>query len=162
MDTTALLLGAGIALGSATLGVVSEALKGWLVRRNTNADKRKAFQHRTAVELQETIYEMMRTSLAMYFSDTMAYRATGQWGRNRAPVDIDEQNRVQRARVNVLLERMEDANLRQNIEAIVSTTAAMMTARSESEANQAHDALMNQLKIVNRELGRIVRESWPD
>lgn len=59
MDYLTLLVGAGIALGSAFLEIVTEAAKGWIARRNAIADKRTTFQHRTAVELQELLFELM-------------------------------------------------------------------------------------------------------
>jgi len=162
VDAGTLLLGAGVALGSAALGVVSETLKGWFGRRYSIADKRTVFRHRTAVELQETIYQLMRTTGAIHHADTTAARQSGVWGRTLASNDLNEAHNVQVIRIRVLMERLEDAPLRQNIDVLISGSASVVIARTEQAALDANETLMKRHKEVNKELGRAIRETWPN
>lgn len=77
MDYLTLLTGAIIALGSAFLGIGSEAAKGWIVRRTTIRDKKTVFQHGTAVELQELLYELMRSSIVLHHANVDAFKKSG-------------------------------------------------------------------------------------
>jgi hypothetical protein len=90
VDAGTLLFGAGIALGSAALGTCGEAAKGFIGRWVATSDKRRSFQHRTAVELQETLFEYFRTTSQIQLEEMKNFKATGQWGRHLAPDDVSD------------------------------------------------------------------------
>jgi hypothetical protein len=163
MDAATLLLGAGIALGSAAVGVVSEALKGWLVRRTTNEDKRKAFQHRTAVELQETLFRMGQQTNAFYFWNAAHFRETRHWGGAGLPPERDDDKwGIPRTRVWLLVERMDDDELRNAVQKLTNIGTAILVSETFEDATRLFQEHEDQLKSVNGLLGKIIRESWPD
>ena len=162
MEWVTLITGAGIALGSAFLGTVTEAMKSWVVRRNTIADRKSAFQHRTAVELQELLYELMRSSVAMLEADVDAFKMTGNWGNHLVPDRHDNEARIQRVRANILVERLIDSTLREEVEELIKLSLSIHTSPSHEAALDALIKASDQSKKVSKLLGKVIRDSWPE
>lgn len=162
MELTTLLAGAAIALGSAFLGVISEAAKSWITRRTTIEDKKKAFQHRTAVELQETIHDLLRGISDMHDDDVRANRKTGNWGVGHIPTGVGESHTTLRVRAITLVERLDDEDLRAAVQKLVSDGVNALGSLSLEEAANKLDGLLMQSATVNKALGKVIRESWPE
>jgi hypothetical protein len=155
------LLGAGVALGSAAVGVISDVAKGWFARSSIIRDKKANFTHSTAAELQETLFEWFRSIAACHHADVLAFKQSGSWGRNQVGEELAENERLQKVRSRVLLERLEESALRDDIEALLSVGTDVLIARSKDDAGRALDRLLQHHKEVNQQLGKVLRASWP-
>jgi hypothetical protein len=162
MDYAALLVGAGIALGSAFLGVVSDAVKSWMTRRTTLSDKRTAFQHRTALELQEALHELTRGVTVMYEANLSAYYKTEKWGVGAIPDGIGESDRLNRIRAVMLSERLDDDNVRAVVRSLITSGLQTFSAHTATEAGEQMDDLYAKSEAANKALGKVIRESWPE
>ncbi len=164
MDAGTLLFGAGIALGSAALGFITEAAKGWLLRRTTNEDKRKAFQHRTAIELQETVIATNPQFASIYFWNLSHYRRSREWRTADLPPQGEDEAKLGEPRMRVVMtvERLDDKEARESVQALLTLGKELVSAESLEQATRIYMSLESQTMTVNRILGRIIRDSWPE
>lgn len=162
MDYAALLVGAAIALGSAFLGIVSEAGKSWISRRTSIADKKTAFQHQTAVELQETLYDAVQQTERLYIWYLVKHKDTGVWGDPSLPPEKEgDKLGIPRARVQMLVERLSDDCVRKTVYDLLEIGPLVLGAETVGEATRHYTHLKDQSETVNKILGKVVRESWP-
>lgn len=163
MEVATLLTGAAIALGSASLGVVSEAIKGWISRRTNIEDRRKAFQHRTAIELQEALHDVAQEVQQVFLWYMIKYNQTKQWGDPSMPPGTDKDSTGKaRQRALVLVERLDDGAVRQSVYAMLESGPKVLTADDLPDAVLRQEAYSDHCVAVNKQLGTIIRESWPD
>jgi hypothetical protein len=112
------------------LGFATKSLSDWLenrrntrreraareaVRREQLFERRTSFQRQTLLEIQEASMQLVRSVGAIHHEDKMAYRSTGEWGKQRVGDDLSEANRLAQARTGMLAARVRDDTIRELI-----------------------------------------------
>lgn len=161
MEWVTLLAGAGIALGSAFLGIVSEGAKGWVARRNTIADRRAEFQHATAVELQETLFEAGKISLGLVVEMTIYNRDREGWTAATLSDEMNLKEQQLLTRVNILKSRIDDPVVREKVGAHIDMTGQALKIQSMKEAEALIDEWIETQRSTDDVIGQLIRDTWP-
>src|SRR5579859_668088 len=99
----------------------------------------------------------MRATVQMRIADEAAFKATGSWGAPLHDEQLNEQERLLRARVNVLTARVLDEELRGLVGQMHDASWASVIARRKEDADAAHDLVADAFQRVNARLGEILR-----
>lgn len=161
MEISSLLLGAGIALGSAFLGVIGEAAKGWLARRSALEDRQSAFTHRTAIELQDLLLKLVSSTGEILGFAKRLSNVSGVWSFEDVPLEMGRAHRNLIAKIGALHERLDHAATREQVKEVLNIAAAAIRAESEVKSNEAYERLMALAFPANAALGKVIRSSFP-
>jgi len=120
--------------------------------------RRRDFQRQTLLDLHNALFELVRTTHQLNLADKRAFRETGKWGQPVAPEELDEQDRLARAKFAILVVRVQDDQLRALLNIVRELTAhALLLAKSEQQAEAAMRDLGMAFESANAELGELLR-----
>jgi hypothetical protein len=85
-------------------------------RRETHriqlAERRAEFQRKTLLDLQEAIQDLLRASGSIIHSDTMTFRTTGEWRRQKLPEGLSQDQFVANRKCILLIVRVRNDEIR--------------------------------------------------
>ncbi len=153
------------------VGALSSIGTTWLATRTSYkvqgaklADERieraKAFQRETLLSLQEEVHDAIRLSVRAHLADSAAFRESGSWGRRLLPNDLDEDFRVSRRKVVLLIERVADDSLRSEVSALMTLANEAGYAKSLKDAESAQVAMFNKATRVMGQMGTVLRRHY--
>jgi hypothetical protein len=91
------------------------------------------------------------------------HQQTGKWGGSTMPPEKDGQSMGKaRSRALILVERLLNADVRQTGYGMLDMGPKVLTADDFGDALIKHDQYSEACVSVNKALGRLIRESWPN
>jgi hypothetical protein len=126
-------------------------------RRYKLAERGASFQRETLLQLQETMFELIRTSGMMHHQDLMEHRAGGEWHKRLYGEDLGERNRAANARTAVLAVRVRDESVRKLVQAVKDSGTVVMLSRGPAEGDEAMTRMSFDFEILNHRIGELLR-----
>ena len=152
---------AWVPVATLVLGYVGSLATEWIRDRRMAEQKRRArredFERDALVELQQTLFDFIRSAGEAGHLDLMNFRKTGQWGHSLLPTELDERFFKLGQRVGVLRERIFDKELRDLVDDVKKHAVAASLARSESQSDAELVAMGDTFEKANRRLGELLR-----
>lgn len=119
--------------------------------------RRIEFQRGALIELQEMLEESGRFAARVNIEDTVAFRQTGVWGKNKLNGSLSEDLRQAQSRVAVLSSRIASEQMRSESALVRDSVAAVSLARSEHESDAALRSLMGSAASLYEHIGAELR-----
>lgn len=150
------------------VGAASSILTSWIATRNESArqaqadsleraERGRAFQRGTLLELQEQLQVSMRNLGSMFASDLQLSRERGEWCREPYTEDLNLRAQNTTARINVLTERVADDQIREAVHAFRTAVKPYVLTPSEAEAHACMRDGMVHFNLLMEEIGRVLR-----
>ena len=100
-------------------------------------EKFRVFQRDTLLELQDALHDVMRLTGKAHHLDLVAHNSGAEWGKTLLPEDVNEEIRLARRRLGIIVERVADDGMRAEIKAISLALTHTLHAPSKVEANRS-------------------------
>ena len=121
------------------------------------AERRRAFQRDTLMELQEALAALVRYYGRAQHLDEMEWRKTGTWGRSLLPEDVDSGTQNTTVRMILLSERIDDDDVRQHIRAFNDGLARLAISTDRDEAQDIMAGAVADYAAIQGEVGAVFR-----
>lgn len=121
------------------------------------AEKQRSFQRETLLELQDALHDLMRLITQGYLEDSAAFRASGTWGKALLSEEVNEGQRLARRRVLILIERVADDPLRNDLKGLNESLTKVSFGSSEFNAEALFNAASTQAMQVMEHIGKVLR-----
>jgi len=156
--------GAIVGAGASVLTSVINSRNAARMQHSANslerAERARAFQRETLVNLQEGLQDLMRLVTRAHLADLAANRNTGGWGKNMLPDDLSEEIRISNRNLAILLERIADDELRDDIKQLHGNINSVHTAKTKESAEARHMALAPLFQKSMEHLGAVLRQNY--
>jgi len=121
-------------------------------------DRRRKFQRKTLLELQEVLMMCARAAMVIHHQDQMAFRDTGRWQKQLTTNDASETFRAEQARLTILTVRVHDQSIRHLANQFKAH--CVDTNMSESKESSQHEALEMSatFDVLNEKIGDSLRK----
>lgn len=126
-------------------------------QEDDRAERAKEFQRDTLLALQEAIHDTLRLGARAHIEDCKQFRQTGEWVRGVLSAELDEDIRLSRRKVAILIERIADDSLRSDIKLLVSLSAEGVLARSQKDAEVNQQAVAIKMTPILEKIGYLLR-----
>lgn len=123
-------------------------------------EKFRVFQRDTLLELQDALHDVMRLNGKALHLDTEAHMGGAEWGKTLLPEALNEDLRVARRRLGLVVERVGDDGMRAEIKAINLKLTHSTIARSRSDADRAFNEATAQYVAAMEHLGTLLRSQY--
>lgn len=128
--------------------------------RAERRERANAFQRETLLELQEAVHGTLRLVHQAYIEDRDSLRAGTPWSKAMLSDKLDENLRLARHRIAILVERVSDDNVRQQVKALMKIASQATLATSEPEAKAHLDCCSSESYQVLETLGSALRSYY--
>lgn len=143
----------------------------WLTNRNASSlhaealkierdDKFRIFQRDTLIALQDAVHDLMRLIAKGHHEDTLAFRKSGEWGKNYLSSEVSDGQMLARRHMLILLERVSDDELRSEVKQLNAKLTEVSFANSQDLANQIWDAASMQGLATLEQIGKALRAQY--
>jgi hypothetical protein len=157
-----------VVLGAA-IGGGASLLATWQQQRHSAAreeaasarereSRRRDFQRDTLLELQQVIVDFMRVYGRMEVVRRVAFNETGVWGNGPLPEDVNEGSRERLVRVYLLVERLDNADLRESVVEYARDLVQMSLCRDEREAQSIMTLAADRYPQIQHAVGQALRQ----
>jgi hypothetical protein len=126
-------------------------------KRERIAERNENFQRDNLLNLQESLYRLMRGAGAAHHRDMMAYKRTGAWERQLLPPDLDEMLTESQARTAMIMVRAQDTGLRKLVEQLKKLEVEVTLARTPSDSDRAVQSMAELFIECNLRIGELLR-----
>jgi len=126
-------------------------------RREQLTERRAEFQRQTLLDLQDALFDLMRTTGAMHHQDEMAYRQTGEWQKRLFGDELYDKSQVAMRRTAMFQVRVRDASLREMADDLRKLSAQVTVGTSKSESDSAMLDAADLFVQVQERIGEILR-----
>jgi hypothetical protein len=123
-------------------------------------EQRKAFQRDTLLRLQDDLHRLLRRTFQIHLSDLQSFRATGKWGSEALPEELNSGHMETVRDVNVLIERVAEDALRTELKAFVISLNEVTFARSQNDADRRLEAMNTRAVQVLERVGTVLRAQY--
>ncbi|MCD9481546.1 MULTISPECIES: hypothetical protein [Photobacterium] len=135
----------------------------YLIVRQTKGYERKeianTFQRQTIIELQVELLEYIRSCYQAYLYDCNQFKKTGEWG-GKLPEDLNTKNRELSAKTSILIQRISNNELRDNLLVLKDSCARCTLSKKKSEADELYAILSEDYQKSNELLGMVLRSTY--
>jgi hypothetical protein len=139
--------------------------------RKTNADKqarheqrldaiqlrRVEFQRSTLLDLQSAMQKLARATGKASHDDLMAFRNTGEWGKNSISEEANIGALEGHAEINVLRVRVSDNNIRTIADKFSKTCARHVYCKSRAQSDACMKEMSQYMMELNEKIGEALR-----
>lgn len=172
MQVTDISTGGWFPVFTLVLGFVASSANEWLrdlrsarrereareAERNTQLlAKRASFDKETLLELQEAVARLVRATGAAHHIDWMAEKASGKWGRNLLPDDLDSETLAAHVRTSILTVRVRDNEARALVQALRDASVKSGLARNRQDTEAQMQEISTLLERLNHRIGEVFR-----
>ncbi|MFI8979360.1 hypothetical protein [Ectopseudomonas khazarica] len=151
------------ALASVLTSFLAFKNQAWLHKKNTEQErdsKRRDFQRETLLELQDVIHDLMRLITQGHLEDVKAHLLGGEWGKNFISEEINEGQRLARRKLIILIERVADNKLRENLKELNRALPSQSNTPSMEHAEiEIYDSASRVTKVMSH-LGEVLRAQY--
>jgi 16S rRNA C967 or C1407 C5-methylase (RsmB/RsmF family) len=138
---------------------------GWALNERSSSERerrelkrrRSDFQRTTILDLQETLANLARATSRIHHEDWMAFKKSGQWGRNQTTDEWAEKQRDAFQSLTVFTTRLDDEELRRELQRYQDVCYEATMANDESTSNLALIDLQIAFNAVMGNLGETLR-----
>lgn len=95
----------------------------------------------------------------VYRHDTRHFEKTGNWG-SHIPDELDEKNRQLSASVSILIQRIDDNELRKELKELKSEVAKCILSETQFDAKHFHMAYNDRYEYVSEKIGQVLRGTY--
>lgn len=120
-------------------------------------DRRADFQRETLLALQASLVEVHRATVRLHMADERTFRATGRWAAGHIGDEEGEQERLLRAQLNLLKERVLDEGLRDLVGQAQHAQRRIVAARDQENATTAYALFVECVGLANARAGELLR-----
>jgi hypothetical protein len=128
------------------------------VRRDQLFERRTTFQRQTLLDLQEAALELARAVGLAHHQDYLAFRATGQWGKQLIGEDLSERERLAHARTSLLGARVRDDPTRELVTKLKNYAGETVHSETRDESERALLGMGLALEELNQRVGEVLRK----
>ena len=153
-------------LVGALASIATTSISSWntfRIQKLSNKEDRKersrAFQRETLLELQEELVDYMRLFGEAYFEQLESYKKTGDW-RSLLSDEINEKIRLSNAKTAVLIERLIDEEIRNNLNELKNLVSRGLLANTKEEAETYQRKASEKFEECNKSLGAVLRSYY--
>jgi hypothetical protein len=120
-------------------------------------DRRVEFQRQTLLDLQDAVAKLGRFAGATYMQDLKAFKATGEWQKQRLSEDLDKEFTDTQRMVRILCVRLRDVDARQLVGKF-SNECAMIGICGKDESDKVMERMSLSFDELNNRIGELLRE----
>lgn len=153
------------------VGALSSIVTTWLSAKSGSAQqearasterlhKAMEFQRVTVLELQEALHDALRLLTRAYLEDVASSRAGKPWSEAMLGEQLNEDLRLSFRRVSILVERVSNDSLRQEVKTLMTIAQLALHARSEKDAEFELTRCQNEALRVLELLGYALRATY--
>jgi len=146
------------------VGALSSIGTNWLSNRTTyriasakqaaeRQERAREFQRQTLLDLQQAIHDSMRLVMRAHVEDCRRYRDTQAWGREQISEEVNEGLRLSRSKVAILVERLQNDELRLAVKSLIYDSGKTALAESKHAAELHLNDLTSQVTSVLERVG---------
>ncbi len=118
-----------------------------------------AFQRQTILELQVELLEYIRTCSQIHRHDRVHFEKTEHWG-SLIPDELSELNRSLSAKVSILIQRISDDDLRDNLMSLKGNCTKFLLAKDQYEAGAYYASYLDDYDKTSVLLGQVLRSTY--
>ena len=155
----------------AIVGALASIMTTWLTNRHTAAlqrqqssDERKEhhrdFQRETLIALQDVMHEYLRMIASAHFEDLKAFAGGADWGRTLISKEISDGCMLTARRAVILMERIENDELRSNLKTLHKLLGDVTMMRSKDTAEAKLAQATKQAVKVFEDMGAELRRQY--
>ncbi len=123
-------------------------------------EKARAFQRDTLIALQDAVHDLLRLIARGHHEDTLAFRETGKWGKNRLSSEVSDGQMLARRHMLILLERVSKDELRSQVKDLNVSLTMIHLAANEVDASRQWDSASTQGLVVLEHIGAALRAEY--
>lgn len=120
-------------------------------------ERRNEFQRETLLELQEVLHKLVRTYGEEHHQDLMTAKQAGHWQQYQLGGDISDRGFAATQRVNILVARVGDEEVRLAVREMEEAGHKLMFARSEDESAATMMRSGNAFQRANERIGVLLQ-----
>ena len=150
-------VGALSSIGTAWLSTRSSFAMQRTKQADERAERAKDFQRKTLLALQEALHDMLRLGARAHIEDGESFREVGTWGRQLLSPEVNEGLRLSRRRVAILIERVADDSLRNDVKELAKHSSRSTFAQTEQEAELLQEAVFAEANSLLEKIGSVFR-----
>jgi len=128
-----------------------------LLRQRREIEARSRFQIETMISLQEAIRNLQVATARVYLAMAAVADSTGKWPKSSEVEGTSYALGEANGRVTMLMERLIDEGIRQDIKLLWSTYSSVVQANDRNESSKALAESGPIHRRVNEKLGEILR-----
>ncbi|HTV86968.1 MAG TPA: hypothetical protein VME63_16330 [Dyella sp.] len=119
--------------------------------------RRVEFQRSTLLDLQNAMQKLARATGKASHEDTMAFRQTGEWGKNLVSEEADTGSLEGHTSINILRVRVSDNYIRAVAEKFSRACSRHVHCKSEAESDACINEMFKYMQELNERIGEILR-----
>lgn len=124
------------------------------------AERSRAFQRETLLNVQETVQDLMRLMARAHFADKVAFRENGEWRQNMLGNELDESLLLANRKMTAFVERIADDSLREALIDLHGQITQVYQSDSLRDAEIAFRRVGPNFVAVMRRLGGALRATY--
>lgn len=153
-------VGALASIGTAWLAAHTASQRETEKLRVEQLERSNAFQRQTLIDLQDAIHDSMRLVHRGFLEDKHSQSQGGAWGKALLPETLDENLRIASRRVAILVERVSNDTLREQLKQLMQVSTQVLLAVSEQEASSKLEKLGTNATQVLEVVGATLRAHY--
>jgi hypothetical protein len=119
--------------------------------------RRAEFQRSTLLDLQTAMQKLARATGKASHDDLMAFRETGEWGRNQISEEANTGALEGHASINILRVRVNDHHIRTIAGNFSSACSRHVFCKSEAESDACMKEMSKHMTELNERIGEVLR-----
>lgn len=151
------LIGALVSLGGTWLNARTTYSLHLLQAREELLERRREFQRKTLLELQEALHDAIRLTSRAHTEDMRAEKNGEKWGSNRLDEELSEQLRLSQRKVFILADRIEHEKVRTNVKGVLKALGDIVMASKPNEAQSKMADLFLRIESIFEQMGIVLR-----
>ena len=124
------------------------------------AERARAFQRETLLEVQETIQGALRLMARIYFEDQKTASTSGSWGSELLPTELNEEFAQANRNLVIKIQRVADDSVRDELIRLHKTIGGIALVRSQAEAEEVMRTATTIANEVLPIVGKSLREMY--
>ncbi len=117
----------------------------------------RAFQRQNLLEIQEALHDSLRMVARAHMEDLASHAKGCEWGKSLLSEEVNEGIRVTGRKLAILIERVADDTLRDDLKAAASASSAVLRLGSRAGAERAFSTTGDTANHAMEHLGRVLR-----
>ncbi|MBC8651066.1 hypothetical protein GYM54_17630 [Pseudomonas sp. MTM4] len=151
------------ALASMITTILSTRNSSWLHKQAVEQERdeiKRAFQRETLIELQDVLHDLMRLITQGHLEEARAHQADKAWKEILLSEDVNNGQRLARRRLVILIERIANDELRDNLKSVNSELCNSLFATSRMEADRHLQIATSKVTNAMEHIGQVLRSQY--
>ncbi|MEJ5148951.1 hypothetical protein [Comamonas sp. MYb396] len=129
-------------------------------QKQERIERAKEFQRVTLLDLQESLHDLARMVSKAHEEQDLAFKSSGEWKSDVLSAEVKELKRMAFRKVTILVERVENAQLRSDVKDFKSYVSPQMSIQNQAEAQKLQHEMMEIFRPLIEKTGTVLRSYY--